>query len=545
MFSNSTIKFKLTFTSVAVVVAMVITLAAAFITIEKVKIKSPTYDAIILSKDLIADILPPPEYIIETNLVTHLMLQATAEELPALKEKLAALQKEYAARQEYWTKSPVSGRMRELILKTSQAPAEKFFKVANEEFLPAIEAKDKQKAEEISVTKLKPLYDEHRKAIDELVELANKQAAADEENANSTLKKGGVIMVVVGLLGLGVVVTLLLLVSKSVVGKLKLIENSIRELESGDGDLTKRLNIAGNDEMKVAGDLLDKFIGKTHTAVAKAQYIAADGASTATELRTTSFQIGTRTEEASQTIVAVSHEIAPIKEFADESARELEKASAKIQIASATLQDAKNTIAKTIGKVKQNSESELELSSKLTRLNEEASQVKNILSAINDIADQTNLLALNAAIEAARAGEHGRGFAVVAEEVRKLAEKTQKSLTETNATISVITQSISDLCEEMLGNIESVKTVLEESAETEIAIEQVNAAITESVEISKDASRKASHISSQINKVAIEMRSIEDVSLQNARSVEEIAAAIDHLSGLNNSLLQSMQAFKI
>lgn len=93
MFSNSTIKFKLTFTSIAVVVAMAISLAVAFITIEKVKIKSPTYDAIILSKDLIADILPPPEYIIETNLVTHLMLQATAEELPALKREACGAQK--------------------------------------------------------------------------------------------------------------------------------------------------------------------------------------------------------------------------------------------------------------------------------------------------------------------------------------------------------------------------------------------------------------------------------------------------------------------
>ncbi|WP_297686089.1 methyl-accepting chemotaxis protein [Sulfurimonas sp.] len=131
-------------------------------------------------------------------------------------------------------------------------------------------------------------------------------------------------------------------------------------------------------------------------------------------------------------------------------------------ITDTTIIELKDMISSTVNRIHNVSERENEMVDSLQSLVTNANETKEILATIGDIAEQTNLLALNAAIEAARAGEHGRGFAVVADEVRKLAERTQKSLAETTTTTNVLIQSIADSASSLTSNAKEVNDVSEE-----------------------------------------------------------------------------------
>nr|WP_169753783.1 methyl-accepting chemotaxis protein [Campylobacter curvus] len=180
----------------------------------------------------------------------------------------------------------------------------------------------------------------------------------------------------------------------------------------------------------------------------------------------------------------------------------------------------------------------------MRNLTQDTENVRGILNVINDIADQTNLLALNAAIEAARAGDHGKGFAVVADEVRQLAERTQKSLTEINATINLIVQEISTSSDQIGENAKRAQDLIKVSGQIENKVSDMNALMSETLAMSEHAAKNYINTSANIKNVIKSMENVDALSQQNARSVEEIASAATHLSDMTESLNANLNKFR-
>jgi len=206
------------------------------------------------------------------------------------------------------------------------------------------------------------------------------------------------------------------------------------------------------------------------------------------------------------------------------------EAGQTIQEASKMILQTQEYLASLSTNISQRNMQELQINERLQELANQSQEVKGVLNIISDIADQTNLLALNAAIEAARAGEHGRGFAVVADEVRQLAERTQKSLSDINATINIIVQGITNLSEEMDQGVKAFDDIVNISDNVTQKIEDSIGFIETAVQKSEESAKESLLADSSLQKTKTYIDSLKETSSKNSQVISKVKQLSEEVS---------------
>ncbi len=364
------------------------------------------------------------------------------------------------------------------------------------------------------------------------------------ETTHHTVESYETTLLIIEIIMMFLIIAAIAFISNSILKSIANLEVTSNDLAHGDGDLKQRLEIVGDDELSSVSQNINGFIQKVQSTIIQAKETSNENASVSEELARTSLQIGQKAEEESAIVGEVSSQGKALQVTLASAIEEAKHTEEELDGAEHTLEKTNQLIIILAEDISTRSHAEAELAERLSTLSSDAGQVKSVLEVIGDIADQTNLLALNAAIEAARAGEHGRGFAVVADEVRKLAERTQKSLSEINATISVIVQSITDASDAISINAVEIEKLSgnanEAQGEISSSVTVMEAAVKKVDEMVEGYISNGESIQAMIDKVDV----VNDLSTSNARSVEEIASASDHLSAMTAKLNNLLASYK-
>jgi methyl-accepting chemotaxis protein len=366
----------------------------------------------------------------------------------------------------------------------------------------------------------------------------------DKKAAYAFLDEQAIGLLILGLIILGITLAVIAISTKILMKPLNNLNELVANMATSEGDLRQRLEINSNDEFAKVSENINKFIEKLHEIVKESKQISSENSAISEELSQTANEVGNNVEEESKIVSNTRNKGLELTSYLDSAVEEAKSSQIELEKTYDSVNQIKNRVEDLESTMQGTSQKEQNLAEKLNTVSQNAAEVKDVLNIIKDIADQTNLLALNAAIEAARAGEHGRGFAVVADEVRKLAERTQKSLVEIDATINVVVQSIMEANSEISENSQEVQHLANISEELQQQMNEISDVINKTIKGASKTVNDFSDTSNKVKSIVEDVDKINDISNSNVNSIENVSQASNHLHSMTENLNNELNKFK-
>lgn len=349
----------------------------------------------------------------------------------------------------------------------------------------------------------------------------------------------------VGLVIAVIMALLVLLIARSIVRPLQQAVNAMGNIASGESDLTRTLDTHGQDEVTQLSRHFNSFTAKLRQVVGQLQACANALGQSSSELGSNASDAHDRSQQQSQQMELVATAINEVTYGVQDVAKNAEHAASEMRDAQVQAEQGQQNIDGSLQQIDQLSTTISQAVEVIRTLSAESTQIGGVLEVIRSIAEQTNLLALNAAIEAARAGEQGRGFAVVADEVRLLAQRTQKSTAEIQGMIERL-QSHSEAAVKVISDShQASQLTIEQAGQAGASLTAIGQALRNLNGLNASiasATLQQAHVVEDINQNVTQAAGL---SHSTALAAQQSSVASTHLKGLSEQLDGLLRQFKV